>query len=54
MSSVATRSPDWSALLAAKFIAASWITPYTPPCTTPNGLPANSVGDHVASAQPSP
>src|SRR5207244_1217552 len=42
-SSVATRSPESSALLAAKFIAASWITPYTPPCTTPNGFPASSV-----------
>ena len=40
----ATRSPDSSALLAAKFIAASWTTPYTPPCTMPNGLPASSVG----------
>src|SRR5262249_12131328 len=53
-SSVATRSPDSSAALAAKFIAASCTTPYTPPCTMPNGLPARSVGVQAASAHPSP
>src|SRR5262245_13622763 len=53
-SRVAARSPRSSALFTAKFIAASWITPYTPPCTMPAGLQANSVGLHAAADQPSP
>src|SRR5450759_3450400 len=53
-SRVAARSPRSRALLAAKFIAASWTTPYTPPWTAPSGLHASAVGVQVASAQPSP
>ena len=45
--------PDSSALLAAKFIAASWTTPYTPPCTTPNGLP-RQLGRRSTPPRPSP